>query len=190
MKIFKYQICKVCGKKFKKPLRESWKQFKGRKYCSYDCSNKRLQIKSNPKFCIFCKKEYKKVPYESYKQWEKRKFCSQKCQYKWRSKFRIREKSSNWKGGKIITNYGYICIFQPEHPFCDSSGYVREHRLIIEKQIGRYLHKWEISHHINKIKTDNRPENLVAFKSQKAHLHFEKGKKFKLSEIIFDGRRI
>ena len=69
------------------------------------------------------------------------------------------ERSGNWKGGRL-NERGYIFIYSPQHPFATQRGYVREHRLIIEKQVGRYLERWEIIHHINGIKDDNRPENL------------------------------
>ena len=64
-----------------------------------------------------------------------------------------------WKGG-IIKDKGYITKHKPEHPFTDFRGYVREHRLIMEEFLGRYLTKDECVHHINGIKNDNRIENL------------------------------
>ena len=70
-----------------------------------------------------------------------------------------KEKCRAWKGGIRIKN-GYIFIYMPEHPMSDSIGYIREHRLVMEKKIGRHLHKWEIIHHINGIQNDNRIENL------------------------------
>ena len=65
----------------------------------------------------------------------------------------------NWKGGKRSDGRGYIKIYKPDHPF-NNRGSVLEHRLIIEKTIGRYLQPDEIVHHINGTKDDNRIENL------------------------------
>lgn len=66
----------------------------------------------------------------------------------------------NWKGGRQITNTGYVYIHCPEHPNTNSSGYVAEHRLVMEQKVNRYLSRAEFVHHINGIKNDNRPENL------------------------------
>ena len=70
------------------------------------------------------------------------------------------EHSKNWKGGRITTVYGYVRAYAPHHPFADNNGYVLEHRLLMEKKLGRYLLPTETVHHINGIKDDNRLENL------------------------------
>lgn len=79
------------------------------------------------------------------------------------------ENSNNWKGGKTFHGNGYIYLRNHNHPNRTKSGYVFEHRLVMEKKIGRYLTKEEVVHHINGIKDDNRIENLVLIKSNKEH---------------------
>ncbi len=97
--------------------------------------------------------------------------------------------NSNWKGGKY-NQKGYIYLLKPNHPFCNNIGYVPEHRLVIEKYIGRYLIPKEKTHHLEK-RSNNHPKMLMAFISQSAHIRFEKNpNNVKLEEIIFDGRVI
>jgi uncharacterized protein (DUF1330 family) len=72
-----------------------------------------------------------------------------------------------WKGGRML-QLGYWLVLVPDHPF-STRGYVREHRLVMEKKIGRYLKKKEQVHHINGIKTDNRIENLILFPNASEH---------------------
>ena len=86
------------------------------------------------------------------------------------AKERLGKKASNWRGGKRINN-GYIIIYSPEHPYPNfQKKYVYEHRLVMEKHLGRYLLPTEHVHHINKIKTDNRVKNLELFLSAKEHI--------------------
>ena len=71
------------------------------------------------------------------------------------------------KPGYRFNHSGYKLIFKPEHPNSTNGGYIREHRLVMENYLGRYLKPNEDIHHINGIKTDNRIENLqVMTKSQ------------------------
>ena len=70
------------------------------------------------------------------------------------------DKNPSWKGGRTRHSEGYIWIKLPKHPNCNKQGYYQEHRLVMEKHLGRYLKKGEFVHHKNGIKDDNRIENL------------------------------
>jgi hypothetical protein len=95
----------------------------------------------------------------------------------------------DWKGGKTIHTAGYVYLYSPDHPFHDNKKYVFEHRLVVEKIIGRYLEPTERVHHINEVKADNRPQNLMAFTSEPMHKKFERTGTVPPDAIIFDGRK-
>ena len=74
-----------------------------------------------------------------------------------------------WKGGRQADKDGYILIWSPDHPSKNASGYVREHRLVMEKHIGRLLKQTEVVHHKNDNPSDNRIENLELYDSNAKH---------------------
>lgn len=97
--------------------------------------------------------------------WNKGKKHSDEMREKLKKAHRILkgEKSRHWKGGKSVNHDGYIRVYCPDHP--NARGcYVFEHRIKMEKKLGRYLNSDEVVHHKNGIKDDNRLTNLVLMK--------------------------
>ena len=43
-------------------------------------------------------------------------------------------KSHKWKGGRVITGYGYVQLMEKNHPRANCEGHVFEHILVMEYQ--------------------------------------------------------
>lgn len=124
--------------------------------------------------CYYCGKEYKVLPWE-YRQKVKRGTKKVYCSWKCRDKAGVGENSPGWKGGRQKQGeYIRILTGKNKREF--------EHRLVMEKHLGRKLKKGEIIHHINGDTRDNRIKNLVlcispGFHTNKYHpLKRKKGK--------------
>ena len=78
----------------------------------------------------------------------------------------------SWKGGRALLK-GYWYIYMPEHPHCTKKNRVAEHRIVMEKKIGRYLSPKEVVHHIDGDPLNNDVENLVLFRTNGDHLREE-----------------
>lgn len=64
------------------------------------------------------------------------------------------------KRTRFTTPQGYVLVSAPDHPACNSSGCVYEHRLMMEQCIGRYLTELETVVHLDGNKSNNKPDNL------------------------------
>lgn len=85
--------------------------------------------------------------------------------------------NSHWKGGRVRGGHEgrYWMRHVPDHPNASPTGYVLEHRLVMEAELGRTLTSDEIVHHVNGDPTDNRPENLqVMTQDEHCRHHFTK----------------
>jgi len=81
------------------------------------------------------------------------------------------------------TRTGYIRVYKPTHPKSGVNGYVFEHILAWEDAHGQPVPDGWIVHHLNGIKNDNRPENLVAMSSHSHHQVLgEKAKRIRILE--------
>ena len=84
----------------------------------------------------------------------------------------IGAESPRWKAGIVfIDGYKYISV--NDHPYSKTFGgitkYYLEHRLIIEKYIGRILEPHETVHHIDGDKLNNQIENLMLCETENQH---------------------
>ena len=108
---------------------------------------------------------------------ERKKYCSKKCFYRYRKRpsgliYKIVAINKGWfKRKKVVKldNKGYERRYY-------RGKYKRTHDLILEKKIGRKLKSFEVCHHLNGVKTDNRPENLIVL-TKKKHDKFHNGKR-------------
>lgn len=137
-----------------------------------DCKKKLSRRKNKTGLCHSCLHKNKILSKENHYNWKgglgECKICSEKLSsYGSRTGY-CRECyakncsgifASNWRGGRKNNN-GYVMIHAKSHPNCDRDGYVREHRLVMESHIGRFLEKGEVVYHLNRVRDDNRIENL------------------------------
>ena len=72
-------------------------------------------------------------------------------------------KNPRWSGGQYEDKQGYRWIHD------DKGRWRKEHRVIVERIIGRDLKREETIHHINEDKLDNRPCNLFYFENDSLH---------------------
>lgn len=129
--------------------------FAHQKFCSKKCHDSSQTKPKVSRICETCGKAFDLKP--STITVQAGRFCSRQCMGIGTTK---RSAGFSYNGRPAIIDFwGYVRVWLPEHPKA-VHGRVREHRLVMEKVLGRYLTSDEQVDHINRIKTDNRPENL------------------------------
>lgn len=102
----------------------------------------------------------------------------------------IGERNHQFRGGRRIDCDGYAVVSAPEgHPYArkrkgsSSPGIILEHRLVVERKLGRFLHPQEVVDHIDGLTLHNDPSNLRLFGQNADHISVTcVGKPPKISE--------
>jgi hypothetical protein len=101
------------------------------------------------------------------------RYCSRRCA----GIAHRRDGHHSWKGGRVVEPDGYVFIHAPEHPFANQRGYVAEHRLVMERVLGRLLLPEEVVHHEDDDPGNNDPSNLRLFSNQAEYKRFHDTKR-------------
>jgi hypothetical protein len=112
------------------------------------------------RICIYCKNKVKEYYYKGrFKGYLKT--CINHVGYGNKGKL-----NHSWKGGKRI-DQGYVYLLDKNKSHEKGlSRYTGEHILVAENKYGRKIKKDELVHHLNGVRDDNRPQNLVIIKKK------------------------
>lgn len=161
-----YRVYKNCGNNFIAKKQSNV-------FCSNKCSSHyRNRDKKRTILCNQCGKEFERPNCHI----GERNFCSKECALKYTvdNGLMAEANHTNWKGGKS-TQDGYI------FKRIGKGKYVGEHRLIMEKEIGRVLRDDEIIHHVDRNKLNNRIDNLQIL-SRAEHIEIHRDSLYKRKE--------
>lgn len=155
----KTETCEYCGKvtPFPRLLSSGVYDYGTHRFCSNECANlgggrrKRLNPDEVPTFvCGWCKRE---LP---------RRYASRSQAYDYRQKYCSREcaRMGQVKVDGVVDKNGYRVIW------ADGKKYNFEHRIVMERHIGRPLKSHETVHHKDGNRQNNAIENLELWSSR------------------------
>lgn len=157
--------CAVCSAAFME-----WHS-KRRLYCSRACAGvaqARAYDAARPRIaCAHCGVTYSVQPHRR----AASRFCGRKCQNTYLGRIYAKARGDALRGTGKRTKY------------VKENGR-HQHRLIMERKLGRALGSGEIVHHVNGDSRDNRPDNLALLPSQAEHarIHSTKNRKCSVAE--------
>lgn len=131
----------------------------------------RLRTRAHVKTCTECGEKFLVNVFHRRNQETCSKSCGIRAFHRTNPGHVAGERSHRWKGGRTIDQHGYVMALAPDHPTNQHTTrrYVQEHRLVMERILGRYLEPNEQVHHKNGIRDDNRPENLELWVTQQPY---------------------
>lgn len=87
--------------------------------------------------------------------------------------------------GRFTDQWGYVMVRTSNR--AGALAYTPEHILVAEQVLGRRLERGEIIHHINGVKSDNRPENLHIC-TRTEHMTIHKDLEALALELVLSGK--
>lgn len=137
----------LIGKRFERWIvierRENDKNYNSRWLCRCDCGSEKIVIGESLRS-------------------GRSKSCG--CHKRDQATGRFGKNHFNYRNGKHYDMHGYVLLLANEYPDSIPEGwkhkYIKEHRIVMARHLGRPLKPYENIHHINGNKEDNRLENL------------------------------